>query len=258
MARTTLVLPCYDEADRLDPDVFAVFVRKHEDVDLLFVDDGSRDATPALLERLREGSAGRIEVLVLPRNGGKAEAVRRGIRRVLERGTSDYVGYWDADLATPLEAVREMVRILDRNPRIELVLASRVKLMGRRIERRPLRHYLGRICATAVSLTLRLPVYDTQCGAKLLRAGPALAPLFEEPFRTRWIFDVELIARLVRLRAASGEPFATDVIVEHPLHEWRDVGGSKVRLRDYLVGASDLAWIWWHYLRPLGHDRSQG
>ena len=109
------------------------------------------------------------------------------------------------------------------------------------IHRSPLRHYLGRLAATAIAFVLRIPVYDTQCGAKLLRGGPESAALFAEPFLTRWLFDVELIARLGRRRAATGG--AAYAIHEFPLPAWRDVPGSKIRAKDYLRGIGDLARI---------------
>jgi hypothetical protein len=94
---------------------------------------------------------------------------------------------------------------------------------------------------------LRLPVYDTQCGAKLFRGGPDSAALFAEPFQTRWLFDVELIARLGKRRADAGG--AARAIYEVPLPEWRDVPGSKVKPKDYLRGLGDLARIALRYGR---------
>ena len=58
------------------------------------------------------------------------------------------------------------------------------------------RHYVGRLFATASSLILDMTVYDTQCGAKVLRAGPALRAALATPFHSRWAFDVELLGRL--------------------------------------------------------------
>jgi dolichyl-phosphate beta-glucosyltransferase len=102
-----------------------------------------------------------------------------------------------------------------------------VALLGHSIDRRAARHYLGRMYATAASLALSVPVYDTQCGAKLFRAGPTLTAALSNPFPDPWSFDVELLARLL-YPADDLPPLRPDEIVEVPLLEWRDVGGSKL------------------------------
>jgi dolichyl-phosphate beta-glucosyltransferase len=131
-----------------------------------------------------------------------------------------------------------------------MVFGARVRLLGRSIERRALRHYLGRMFATAASMMLGMSIYDTQCGAKLFRASPAILSLFQEPFLTRWLFDVEILARLLQARRGTRLPRAEDVIYEFPLHEWHDVAGSKVKARDFFKAFFGLAAIYWHYLRP--------
>jgi glycosyltransferase involved in cell wall biosynthesis len=244
--RTTLVVPCYDEAARLDRAAFERFAKSRPDVGFVFVDDGSRDATAALLESLAAALPAQADVLRLERNAGKAEAVRRGVLRALERRPR-HVGYWDADLATPLEALPELEALLDERAELLCVFGSRVRLLGRRIERRATRHYLGRVFATAASVVLRLPIYDTQCGAKLFRAGDETRALFAEPFVSGWIFDVELVARLIAARRAAGAS-AADAIHEHPLRVWRHVEGSKVRPSDFLRALRDLARIRRRYL----------
>ncbi len=147
---------------------------------------------------------------------------------------SDYAGYWDADLATPLSELPRFVDLLERSPGLEAVFGSRVRLLGHPIERRALRHGLGRVFATAVAHLLDLPVYDTQCGAKLFRVSPETEALFEEPFCTGWAFDVELLARWLRDRKAAGRNDPREQIRELPLEHWRDVPGSKVRPADFL------------------------
>lgn len=221
---TTIVIPCYNEAARLDLPAFAELLAGQPHVAITFVDDGSRDGTAALLETFAVRHPGRVVVLRLPANGGKAGAVRQGLLAALEQRPAD-VGFWDADLATPLSALNDFAALLRREPRCQWVIGSRVRLLGRRIERRAARHYAGRIFATAASLVLGLAVYDTQCGAKLFRATPALRECLGMPFHSRWIFDVELIARF---QTASPHVRLDDLIHEFPLREWRDVGGSKV------------------------------
>ena len=100
-----LVVPCYNEADRLQEAAFLEFVRRRDDARLLFVDDGSTDDTAGVLARLTAAAPGAIGVLRLERNQGKAEAVRRGIVEALALEPS-LVGFWDADLATRSERGR--------------------------------------------------------------------------------------------------------------------------------------------------------
>ena len=238
------------ERRRLKRDEFGKYLRRARDVSILFVNDGSRDSTLMVLQQLQSEIPAQIDILHLERNAGKGEAVRAGLLRAIRSPSAPYVGFWDADLATPLAAIDDLVGVLVNQPKIEMVFGSRVKLLGRDIDRRPSRHYLGRIFATCASLALNLPVYDTQCGAKLFRATPDLAQVLAAPFCSRWIFDVELIARFLQLHAADGKDMR-NLIHEFPLHCWTDVPGSKVRPRDFLKAARDLLVIRNTYLK--GH-----
>jgi hypothetical protein len=137
------------------------------------------------------------------------------------------VGYLDADLATPPPEMMRLVRTILESD-VSVVLAARVALLGRRIVRKPSRHYLGRVFATFASMLLGLPVYDTQCGAKVFRRTPALQAALAKPFSARWAFDVELIGRLLAgTREAPGLP--PDAFLEVPLQSWCDVGGSTLK-----------------------------
>ena len=180
---------------------------------LVLVDDGSVDGTGAILERIRAAAPTSVTTLGHSPRRGKAEAVRAGMLAGIAQGAA-LVGFFDADLSTPLHAVDDFLAVLRQRPDVEFVLGSRVMLMGRDIRRKATRHYLGRVFATAVSHVLDLPVYDTQCGAKMLRVNAATATLFAEPFDTGWIFDVELIARYLRLPVAPGEPARRDRLYE--------------------------------------------
>ncbi len=255
MTRTAIVVPCYNEAPRLDVESFRRFLTHHADVGFVLVDDGSGDATAAVLDTVRQCAPERVTVLALPANQGKAEAVRQGVLAALQGGPA-YVGYWDADLATPLDAVSAFVAVLDRSPRVNLVMGARVQLLGRVIVRHRARHYLGRVFATVVSSALRLAVYDTQCGAKLFRVTDGLRELFDAPFRTTWVFDVELLARMLRAQRSAHQPPLTETVYELPLVEWRDIAGSKVRPRDFVRALVEIALIYKTYLRRSSSDRA--
>ncbi len=246
--RTAIVVPCYNEAERLPASLLAEAVERHRWLELYLVDDGSRDGTAERLDRLASCHPRRIHVLRLDCNRGKGEAVRQGVLAACASG-AEFIGYWDADLATPLDQIPPMRDVLQRLPRVDLVLGSRRPITGRSIRRRRLRRLLGRIFAGATSLVLRLPIYDTQCGAKLFRRTVELERVVAEPFASRWIFDVEL---LIRWRAMTGPDRAFDeTVYEFPLDRWQDVGGSKLRRRDFAVALRDLAHLAWHdRIRP--------
>jgi len=246
MQNVVVVVPCYNEASRLDGDAFVQFAASEATVRFLFVDDGSTDGTAAMLAALVARRPAQLEAMTLPQNRGKAEAVRQGfLRAFAAEPAADAVAFWDADLATPLGDIRAFADVLAGTPRLLAVFGSRVNLLGRDVKRKLWRHYLGRVFATAASAVLRLPIYDTQCGSKLLRRTPAVEAVFAEPFVSPWIFDVEIIARLSRRLAATGGARARDVIYEYPLSVWRDVAGSKVRLRHFVTVFFDLLRIWW-------------
>jgi dolichyl-phosphate beta-glucosyltransferase len=222
---TAIVIPCYDEAERFDAPAFVELSRKADR--LIFVDDGSSDATPAILDSLTVDAGDSIDVIRLARNRGKAEAVRAGLAAALAGG-AEIVGYYDADLATPPAELLRLIDELGDHPDRQVVLGSRVALLGHSIERHWTRHYLGRIYGTLASLALGITVYDTQCGVKLFRRSPALEAAIATRFPDRWSFDVELLARLVRPGDGIA-PVGVDQIVEVPLRTWKDVGGSKLR-----------------------------
>ncbi len=251
---TVIVVPCYNEATRLDVAAFATFLAESRGVSFVMVDDGSSDDTRDVLEQLRAVDPRRIAVLSLGENVGKAEAVRRGVKAALRRGPA-LVGYWDADLATPLASIERFRITLAERPELLLVMGSRVGLLGRQIDRTWKRHFMGRAFATAASLVLGLAVYDTQCGAKLIRATPQMAALFDRPFRTRWIFDVEILARMVSAGPWNEDHHAAEVIYEYPLERWQDVAGSRLKPHDFFVAAKDLAVIHWKYSRHGGISR---
>lgn len=237
MACPIVVVPCFNEAGRLDESQFLDLVNSHQ-LRLLFVNDGSRDGTAATLEHLcRKSDA--ISVLELPQNRGKGEAVRQGLLRAV-RMHAPIVGYFDADLATPGSELLRMLMLLQSDPGLTAIFGSRIARLGSHIERSPVRHYTGRVFATVASIALDVPVYDTQCGAKLFRATDTLVAAISAPFRSPWSFDVVLCQRL--LDGTGGLPgLPVSSFLEMPLERWVDRPGSKVHLLGSLAALGDVA-----------------
>ncbi|MGE5215778.1 MAG: glycosyltransferase [Chloroflexota bacterium] len=257
MASATIIVPCYNEEKRLEIDSFRSFRSASHTIRFLFVDDGSTDGTLRLLKSLNAADPATFQVLHFAENHGKAEAVRRGILSAID-AHPDYVGFWDADLATPLAAIDEFIDVAESRRELELIIGSRVKLLGRNIDRRATRHYLGRLFATGVSIVLGLAVYDTQCGAKLFRVSPAMRSLFERPFLSRWIFDVEILARLIQARRGMPLQLPEQAIFEIPLQAWRDIPGSKLTCYDFARAGWELWRIYYHYFRRCRRDPLRG
>lgn len=236
--RARLIVPCFNEESRLDRERFLAFARDPR-IELLFVDDGSTDGTAQVLAELAARSEGRITFVSLSENVGKGEAVRRAMLQAIGED-ADIVGYADADLATSPE---EILKLLGRfTDRIEVVTAARVMLVGRHIERKRMRHYLGRVFASIAEIILRTPFYDTQCGAKFFRVTPLLEAALATPFSSRWAFDVELLGRLL-VGVGEHDGLGPGALIEVPVDEWVDVRGSKLNVGSMAKTLYDLGKI---------------
>ncbi|MGC4084860.1 MAG: glycosyltransferase [Vicinamibacterales bacterium] len=242
MQNVCLVIPCYNEERRLDVPALSAFLRTHPQMAFCLVDDGSSDGTLGLLESLRAAHPDQVIVHPLSPNGGKAAAVRAGVRHAAASGTWPVIGYWDANLSTPLAEVEHLLEPLTNDPACTLVMGSRVKRFGARIERRLVRHVLGRIFAACATGVLGFSVYRLAVRRELFRRE--LVDLcFGDPFLTRWLFDLEILARLRNTRDGAGLAGAREV----PLRAWLEVGGSKLRLREMINVPLELLEIRRHY-----------
>lgn len=217
MQSLTIIIPCYNEAGRLNKPAFIEFAGLNPQVHFIFVNDGSTDQTGTMLDEIKS-SLSSAEVLHLPQNAGKAEAVRQGMLAALLSETN-YIGYLDADLSVSLQDFMELVNEASIK-NLDMVIGSRIKKLDTQIERSFLRHITGRVLATIIDARFHLGVYDTQCGAKAFR--PALiAPVIQQAFYTRWFFDVEI---LLRNRNQNKEYRA----MEMPLKKWINRKDSKL------------------------------
>jgi len=234
--KTAIIIPCYNEEIRLKKDEISTFLKAHQHLYFYLVNDGSTDKTLDILKTMSEESE-RCYVLDVQPNQGKAYAVFAGFNEAFKKNY-DCIGFWDADLATPLDIIDKFTELLDSG-KYDCIFGCRIQRLGSNIKRKPTRHYLGRFFATLISHILKLHVYDTQCGAKIFRNSEMLRNAFTVPFTTKWVFDVELIAKLQQLYKASDTDFENKVF-EYPLTEWNDIAGSKVKFIDGIAALLDL------------------
>jgi len=183
------------------------------------VNDSSKDNT---LELIKGNMADNMYVLNLTKNVGKGEAVRRGmlyLKTLPIFQEIEWVGYWDADLSTPLDELNNFFSYAKTFPiKVDSIWGSRIFKLGCNIKRSFMRHLLGRLFSTIIRIFLKVKSYDSQCGAKLIRKE-LLDISFLEPFISRWIFDLEILLRLERYN-----------IIEYPLKNWTRMPGSKLRV----------------------------
>ncbi|MBP5296258.1 MAG: glycosyltransferase [Bacteriovoracaceae bacterium] len=238
-----IVIPCFNEAQRLAGDAFVTFAQQHPSWHLVFVDDGSTDATKIYLQNLiAPHTLNNVHLLTITHQG-KAAAVRAGMYYLQQLNISwEVCGFYDADQSAPLAELARLVANFHEQknsspPSSDALFASRIQYLGTHIQRRWWRHYLGRIFATVISLMVDLSIYDSQCGLKLFRAKQA-SEIFAEEFISPWFFDVELIFRLKKLGAT---------ITECPLQAWQDKGHSKLKWQDFVLTPWYLAKIYIHY-----------
>lgn len=233
-----VVIPCYNEEERLLSEEFKNFAHKNLGYHLCFVNDGSTDNTLEVLKKLEQESDNNISVYNCEKNGGKAEAVRQGMLHLAKDKQLDCIGFLDADLSTDFRDFDDLVETLDQSD-FKIVSGSRMSRMGANITKESARKIISMTINLIIRTILKMPFNDTQCGAKVMESS--LVPtLFEKPFITRWLFDVEIF---MRMRKHYGKKIAKEMICEQPLKRWIHADGSKLSMKDSVKIVGQLAKI---------------
>lgn len=237
-----VVIPCYNEEERLSGEEFKEFAHKNLGYHLCFVNDGSTDDTLKVLEELKLANPSQISVYDCEKNGGKAEAVRQGMLHLAKDPQLDYIGFLDADLSTDFRDFHDLVETLESSD-FKIVSGSRMARMGADITKESARKIISMTINLIIRNILKMPFNDTQCGAKIMRKD-IIPMLFTKPFITKWIFDVEIF---MRMRKHYGKANVQQYICEQPLKRWIHADGSKLSMKDSVKIVGQLAQIAFTY-----------
>ena len=237
-----VVIPCYNEEERLLSEEFLSFVNTNTGYHLCFVNDGSKDNTLKVLRDLQKGREDYITVYDCEQNGGKAEAVRLGMLHMAKKEDLDYIGFLDADLSTDLADFDDLVKTIETSD-FKIVSGSRISRMGANITKESARKIISLTINFIIRKILSMDFKDTQCGAKIF-SKDVIDIAFGKKFVTQWIFDVEIFKRMTM---HFGLKKAKEILCEQPLKRWIHADGSKLSMKDSVKIVFQLAQIAWVY-----------
>ena len=230
----SVIIPAYNEESRIVGtlrEIVDYLASQPYSWEVVVVDDGSADRTPALVKSFADSISG-VHLISVP-HGGKGWAVNRGMLWA----TGEYRFLCDADLSMPFEQISRFLH--PRIPQSDISIGSRNVPGARRIGEPRHRHAMGRIYNLMVRFLALPGLLDTQCGFKCFR-GQVASELFALQRLNGFAFDVEILF-LARKRKFQ--------IREVPI-DWYYRSESKIRpLKDSLAMTRDILKMRWHYLR---------
>ena len=228
-----LVIPCYHESGRIGPFLAELCetLAPLGGITIRVVEDGSdedeKKRMSTIIEAQRTQTPLLLEPLFLPQNLGKGGAIYASWNA---EKSADWLAFVDADGSCSAAEVARLIQLAREAPENTALFASRVKMLGKCVSRDFRRHLIGRVYATLVSEMLRIPVYDSQCGLKLVPRA-CFERIASKLTIHGFAFDVELLALLLDSGCA---------VQEVPI-SWHETPGGKVHLlRDSFLMARDV------------------
>lgn len=228
--KLSIVIPAYNECARIERTLERVLACVSEqgwDAEVLVIDDGSADETPAIVQRWMQQHE-RLHLVKNPGNRGKGYSVRNG----LLQAAGDIVMFTDADLSAPMEEASRLFEAIEAGA--DVAIGSRWLDKQRQTIHQPLyRRFFGRCFNWFTRMVMGLPFKDTQCGFKAFRREAAQT-IFRLQTIERWGFDPEIlfIARKLKYR-----------IVEVPVTWGHDERTRMSYLKDGMKMLEEMAEI---------------
>jgi len=217
--KLSVIIPAYNEAERLPNTLHEAYAWLQEhvphDFEILVVDDGSSDATCEKVQGLME-TMPELDLIQQAQNQGKGAAVRRGMLAAV----GDVHLFMDADHSTHIREVEKVFQVLNQQPNVDVVIASRQHPDSDISEHQSwLREHMGKTFNLLMRLSTGIDMPDTQCGFKAMRKHASHA-VFAQQQLDGFSFDVEILFLAQRLNSG---------IAEIPV-QWMNEPNSKVRM----------------------------
>lgn len=238
-----LIIPCYNESTRLDIKSFVTYAAENKHNILCFVNDGSSDATRATLAEIKSLEHENVLVYNVSENCGKAKAVQLGALHLYHTTMVSTIGFIDADLSTDFKDYEKLVYHMKINKSLKVIYGSRANDGTNKIKRDFVRGMISKVIRYIILCITRLNIKDTQCGAKVFRRE-VIPAIFDREFKTRWLFDVEILLRLKRVFTLKR---FREIFIEKPLDNWVHMDGSKLGMKDAIQIPLSLIRIGWIY-----------
>jgi glycosyltransferase involved in cell wall biosynthesis len=230
--KVSVVLPTYNEADIIEStvekvmDALRVYGAPYE---IIIAEDGSTDGTDKKAYTLSNKYPGIVKHLHEEKRLGRGTA----LRRAFSNSTGDILVYMDADLATDVRHLSQLIGSVEFEG-YEIATGSRM-LVDSRVKRSGTRYLASKVYNFLVRALLGSQVKDHQCGFKAFRRKPLLG-LLREVNASHWFWDTELLVR------AHQKGYK---IKEIPVN-WQSSRETKVRLvKDSLAMFSQVFTLWW-------------
>ncbi|TGL71505.1 glycosyltransferase [Leptospira levettii] len=212
----SIVIPCYRELNRLPNYIESLIshFQFHTNIDFIIVDDGSpKNEFHQLKEKLELSiSNSKLQLFHYEINLGKGGAISYGIAK----SKGNYLGFIDADGATPAYEVERIWNYVNNNQELDLVIGSRIPMFGRKVSKSFYRHIANRMFSYYFNQIFKIQIYDPQCGCKIFKKSN-YEIIKSKITDLRWLWDTQLTVLFYRNQFK---------ISEFPI-DWNQIPESK-------------------------------
>jgi dolichyl-phosphate beta-glucosyltransferase len=212
----SLIIPCYKESNRLPTFLESLSTElNHLPIEILIVDDGSpEEEFKKLSDSITKYLSNKIKLIRSIPNLGKGGAIEIGINS----SRTELIGFVDADGAIPYYEIINLYNIMIHSDK-DMVISSRIKMLGKTVKRNLHRHISGRVFMTIYNFFFSIPVYDTQCGLKIFKRSK-YELIKNNILDKRWTWDTQLITLF----------YLNNFKIQEVAIDWEDIDGSKVNV----------------------------